>query len=138
MVLFIFWQFKMLKKYVLTFDGFKMNAKEGFLVVNEQVINFADIELVSVRETQQPAALEKTFSKSAFYAYMSEITFHLHGDVRVNCRFNTKGALYKALKQLSPYVAINADIEMYKPHFAWGFLLLISAGIILAVLLKSC
>ena len=137
MVGFIVWQFKMLKKYVLTFDGYKMNAKEGFLVVNERVINFADITFVTVRELAQPSATEKMLSKSAYYAYMSEVIFHLHEGERVTCRFNTKGALYKALKQLSRYVPVNADIEQYKPRFEWSFLLLVAAGIILVMIFKS-
>ena len=133
---FMVWQFKMLKKYALTFDGFKINAKEGYLVVNEQVINFADIDYVTVRETQQPSALEKTFSKSAFYAYMAEVVFRLQDGMQVSCRFNTKGALYKALKQLEPYVQINACIENYAPRFGWEIFLFFAA-IILCVLLAK-
>ena len=40
MVLFIFWQFKMLKKYALKYDKFKINLKQEYLSVNGQEINF--------------------------------------------------------------------------------------------------
>ena len=35
-VIFIFWQFKMFKKYVLKYDKFKLNMKEEYLSVNGQ------------------------------------------------------------------------------------------------------
>ena len=135
---FIVWQLKMLKKYVLTFDKFQINVKEGWLSVNKQVICFADIAYVSVREKTQPTAVEKALSKSAFYAYMAEAVFHLHDGMSVTCLFNTKGALYAALKKLAPYVQINADWHTYKPRWPWGFLLLMAAAVLAGLLLKSC
>jgi len=135
---FIFWQFKMIKKYVLSFDRCVVRAKEGYVAVNGREMNFDEIEGVTVREKEQPSALEKTFSKSAFYAYMSEMAFHLKDGACVTCTFNTKGALYKTLRQLAPCVAVNADINRYKPQSRWGYLLLIVAGVLFALLIKSC
>lgn len=126
-VLFIFWQFKMLKKYALKYDKFKLNLKQEYLSVNGQEINFKDIDHITVRQLQQPSALEKALSKSAFYAYMAEMVFHLKDGPAVYCTFNYKGALYKTLKQLEPYVKIDEDINYYKPRINWQYLLLIIA-----------
>jgi hypothetical protein len=138
MLWFMAWQFKMLKKYVLTFDRFSLHAKEGFIQINEQVIPLGEIAFARVREKEQPTATEKMLSKSAYYAFMAEIVFHLQDDTCVCCAFNTKGALYKALKQLTPYVQINGNIDVYKPHFAWGVLLFFAAGLIAFVLFRAC
>lgn len=137
-VYFIWWQFKMLKKYVLTFDRFSINTQKDYVQINHQIIPFADIAFISVREKEQPTTTEKMLSKSACYAYMAEMIFHLQDDICVSCVFNTKGALYKALKQLAPYLQINADTQKYKPRTSWGYMLLICAAVIMAAMCKSC
>ena len=53
-VLFIFWQFKMLKKYALKYDKFKLNLKQEYLSVNGQEVKFKDIDRITVRQLQQP------------------------------------------------------------------------------------
>ena len=126
-VLFIFWQFKMLKKYALKYDKFKLNLKQEYLSVNGQEVKFKDIDRITVRQLQQPCATERLFSKSAYYAYMAEMVFHLKNAPALHCVFNYKGALYKTLKQLEPYVKIDEDINYYKPRISWKYLLLIIA-----------
>lgn len=137
LVLFLVWQFKMLKKYALTFDYFKLNVSERFIVVNGEQIGFDEIACVTVRELEQPSVLEKAFSKSAFYTYMAEVTFHLKSGESVHCTFNTKGVLYKTLKKLEPFVPVNGDIDYFKPHLHWGALLLLLAGFVLFFLFKK-
>ncbi|MBP5286796.1 MAG: hypothetical protein J6Z08_02745 [Elusimicrobiales bacterium] len=131
MVIFIAWQFKMLKKYALSYDKFKIHPTEGYISVNGQRIYFSGIEYITVKELQQPSAAEQFFSKSAFYSYMSEIVFHLKGQAPLYCTFNSKGTLYNALKQLQPYVRIDENIENYKPTINWKFLILIIISIII-------
>ena len=131
MIVFIAWQFKMLKKYALSYDKLKIHAGEGYVELNGQRIYFNGIEYITVRELQQPSAMEKAFSKSAFYSYMCEIEFHLKMPAPVHCSFTSKGALYGALKQLQPYVRIESNIEDYKPKINWWYLLLIIFAIII-------
>lgn len=133
MVLFIFWQFKMLKKYALKYDKFKINLKQEYLSVNGQEINFKEIDHITVRELEQPSALEKTLSKSAFYAYMAEIVFHLKNGPNIYCTFNYKGTLYRTLKQLEPYVKIDEDIDYYKPKIRWFNMLMVIAAVIIVL-----
>lgn len=130
-IMFIYWQFKMLKKYALTYDKFKINIAEKHVLVNGQKINFTDIDHITVRELPQPSPIEKTLSKSAFYAYMSEMELHLKQGERVPCTFHDKGTLYYTLKKLTPYVHIAANMDHYKPAINGWFLL----GIIIAILL---
>ena len=134
-ILFILWQFKMLKKYALGYDKFKINTKERYVSVNGERINFDEIDFITVRELEQPSVLEKTLSKSAFYAYIAKIEFHLIGGAMIPCVFNYKGALYNALKQLQPYVQINGDISYFKPRIAWRILILMTMGIMFSIIL---
>ena len=136
-VLFIGWQFKLLQKYALKYDKFKISTQDKYVSVNGQIIYFGDIDYATVRELEQPALLEKAFSKSAFYTYMTELVFYLKSGAVVHCTFNYKGSLYKALKQLEPFVQIrHNNIEIYKPHIRWVRLLLLLAGIIVVLLLQ--
>ena len=130
-VIFIFWQFKMFKKYVLKYDKFKLNMKEEYLSVNGQEINFKDIDHISVRELEQPSTTERMLSKSAAYVYMSEVTFHLKQGPNIYCTFNYKGALYKTLKKLEPYIKIDDDIEYYKPRINWMQIIIVIAIIVI-------
>lgn len=132
---FIVWQFRMLQKYVLSYDKFQLNLHEKWVAVNGQTIYFQDIDHITVKELQQPALLEKALSKNAAYSYMAEIVFHLKEGPEVHCTFNFKGALYKALKQLEPYVAIHANIEIYKPRVKWGMVVLIVLAMLFAFML---
>lgn len=136
-ILFIFWQFKMLKKYALAYDSFKLNIPGRYVVVKGGIIPFEEIDFVTVRELEQPSMLEKTFSKSACYAYMAEVVFHLKSGCEVTCTFNNKGVLYKTLKQVAPFVQVNGDIDCFKPQMRWGVLLVIVAVIILVCLLRN-
>ena len=136
-IAFIGWQLKLLKKYVLSFDKYQINSQAGYVKINEQLIPFAAIACVTVKECEQPSAVEKALSKSAAYAYMAQLVFHLHDGSAVCCSFNTKGALYQALKQLAPYAAVKADIASYKPRLGCGPFLIIGA-VLLVILLKCC
>ena len=122
-VLFIGWQWKMVKKYALTYDKFKINQLEKYITVNGKSIHFEDIDVVSVRELPQPEFWEKALSKSACYAYMAQIEFHLKNGNMVPVTFNTKGALYQTLKQLEGVVPVRANIDLYKPATMWWLLL---------------
>ena len=62
---------------------------------------------------------------------MSEIVFHSKAHEPVSCTFNSKGALYKALKDLQPYIRIDDNIENYKPKINWIHILIIVAAIII-------
>lgn len=132
-VLFIFWQFKMCKKYNFSYDKFKINLKEEYISVNGQEINLKDIDYITVKELPQPSAYEKALSKSAYYAYMAQIVFHMKQGPDVNCTFNYKGALYKALKQLQQFVKIDDDIETYKPKIRWFNLIILIAALALII-----
>lgn len=135
-IAFIAWQFKMLKKYALKFDRFKIDERNSCFYINKQAIFFKDIEYIDVRVLEQPSDLERALSKSATYAYMAEMTVHFRDRPSAECVFNSKGALYKALKQLDPFVRINENIENYKPQIMWGRLLLILAAIIIIIMSK--
>ncbi len=130
-IIFIYWQFKMWKKYSLTYDKFNINLKERYVLVNGNKINFREIDHIMVKELQQPSAWEKSLSRSAYYAYMTEVVFYLKDGGCVCCTFNYKGSVYRALKQLSPYVRIMDNIDQYKPKVDWLFIV----GIIVAVIL---
>lgn len=130
-VIFIVWQFKMLKKYALSYDNFKIDATAGYVSVNGRRLYFNGIDYITVRELQQPSDMERMLSKSACYSYMAEIVFHLKGGETVCCTFNYKGALYKALKDLQPHTRIDENIDNYKPHVSWGRVILIIAAIII-------
>lgn len=134
--LLFFWQFKVLKKYAFGYDSFKLKIAERYVVVNGARIDFEEIDYITVKELEQPSDLEKAFSKSAFYAYMTEVTFHLKGGFGVTCRFNSKRVLYRALKQLEPFVQIHGNIEYFKPQIRWIPLLIIVASIILIFLTR--
>lgn len=116
---FLYWQFKMLKKYALTYDKCIVNLQGKCVVINGQSIAFEAIEAVTVRELSQPAVYERMLSKSAAYVYMTEVTFHLKDGPEVRCVFNYKGALYKTLKQLESVVPVQADLNQYKPQANW-------------------
>ena len=119
LIAFFIWQIKMLRKYVLQYDRFKLDVAARQVEVNKERIILDEIAAVTVRELEQPSAWEKALSKSAAYAYMAQLVFQLKSGYEVTCKFNKKGTLYKALKQLSPLVPVNANIEDYKPHTNW-------------------
>lgn len=137
LVIFLVWQFEMLKKYALAYDSFKLNIPGRCAVVRGEIIPFEEIDFITVKELEQPSTLEKTFSKSACYAYMAEVVFHLKSGCEVTCTFNNKGVLYKALKQLASIVQVNGDIDYFKPQVRWGVLLVIVAVIVLVFLLRK-
>ncbi|MBO4555985.1 MAG: hypothetical protein J5706_04430 [Elusimicrobiales bacterium] len=134
MIGFIVWQFKLMKKYALSYDRFKIDAAAGYVSVNGRRLYFNGIDYISVRELQQPSDMERMLSKSACYSYMAEIVFHLKGGEPVCCAFNAKGALYKALKDLQPFIRIDENIDNYKPHINWAHLIIIIAAIIIGLM----
>ena len=130
-IIFICWQFKMWKKYALPHDKFNINLKEKYVLVNGNKINFREIDHIMIKELQQPSVWEKSLSKSAHYAYMTEVVFHLKDGECVCCTFNYKGSVYRVLKQLSSHVRIMANIDQYKPKVNWWFI----GGIVVAMIL---
>lgn len=131
---FIVWQFKMLKKYALTYDKLTLQPENRTVKINERTISFDEIDCVTVQEKQQPSMMEKALSKSACYAYMAEIQFHLHSGETIPCVYNTKGALYQILKKLDPFIPVKADINKYKPQIAWvGLIILVAAMIFIVI-----
>ena len=135
---FLYWQFRMLKKYALKYDKCSVNVPEKCVVINGQQIAFEAIEAVTVKELPQPAVYERMLSKSAAYVYMTEVTFHLKDGLEMRCVFNHKAVLYKTLKQLEPVVSVQADLEQYKPRANWVtavILFVFILGIIIAVML---
>ena len=136
LILFLIWQFKMFKKYALSVDRFKLDVPARYIMVNKERIIFEEIDFVTVRELEQPSTLEKVFSRSASSVYMAEVSFHLKSGYELACKFNHKGTLYKALKQLQPFVQINANVADYKPQVGWVAILmvLIILGFLLSML----
>ena len=134
---FIYWQWKMLKKYALTFDTVKINLPGKYVTINGRDIHFEEIACITVRELPQPALHEKALSRSAFYAYMAQLEFHLTQGELVQVTFNTKAALYQVLERLNPFVQINANIDAYKPAGKWWVLLWIAFLIIMFFVFKS-
>ena len=117
LVLFIFWQFKVLKKYAFTYNKIQLHIPQRYVVIDGQRINFEEIDYVTVHELEQPSSVEKIFSKAATAIYITRMVFHLKAGNCVACVFNHKGLLYKVLKQLQPFVRIEANIESYAVSF---------------------
>ena len=134
---FLVWQFKMFKKYMLEYDRFKLDIPSRYILVNQERIIFEEIDFITVQELEQPSVLEKTFSKSAARAYMARVMFHLKNGYRVDCTFNRKRELYSTLKQLEPFVPVRGNIEDFKPSINWVavFILLIILGFFFLMML---
>ena len=123
-ILFIYWQFLVLKKYALKFDAFKVDKTKKYILLKKEIIKFRDIEYVAVEELEQPSVTEKVLTKSGAYCYMSKLIIGMKdGSIR-ECILNYKGTLYKTLKDLQPYVKIDADIEKYKPNTILSYIIM--------------
>lgn len=114
LIAFLFWQFKVIMKYSFYFDNISINEENKFLILNKEKIFFKDINHIEINELNQPALYEKLLSKGAVGNYMTEIFLFLKNNTIKTCKFNYKAHLYKTLKKLQPYIAINNDIEKYK------------------------
>ena len=124
-ILFIVWQFSLLKKYTLRFDRFKINLQEKYVSVNGQNIRFEEIDYITVQPLEQPSLAEKALSRG---------TVNLKQGMPVPCVFNYKAPLYKALTQLKPYVRIDANIEAYSAPFKWVPLVIFLVAIIIVLM----
>ncbi len=133
LIIFLFWQFKILLKYSFQYDKFKINIPQRKVCINGEEVAFEEIDHISVLELEQPSTTEKAFSKTAYHTYLTKMIFHLKNGTAVSCRFNSKGALYKALKQLQPFVAIYENIEQYKTSLYWRLIVFI-AFVILGIM----
>lgn len=133
-VCFIAWQFKMLRKYTLSYDKLTVDLQNRVLTINGHPVSFDDISFITVQVKQQPSLVERSLSKSAAYVYMAEMLLHLHNGETVGCNFNHKGALYQTLKKLEPFVPVQANIDNYKPQIAWVRLILIVTAIIVILM----
>ena len=133
-ILFIVWQFSLLKKYTLRFDRFKINLQEKYVSVNGQNIRFEEIDYITVQPLEQPSLAEKALSRGTVNHYMAQMTLHLKQGMPVPCVFNYKAPLYKALTQLKPYVCIDANIEAYSAPFKWVPLVIFLVAIIIVLM----
>ncbi len=133
LIIFLFWQFKILLKYSFQYDKFKINIPQRKVYINGERVPFEEIDHISVLELEQPSTTEKAFSKTAYHTYLTKMLFHLKNGTTVSCRFNSKAALYKALKQLQPFVAIYENIEQYKTSLYWRLIVFI-AFVILGIM----
>lgn len=136
----IFLGIKTSKKYIFVRDRFKLDVPNRCVMINKERIFFEEIDFVTVYELEQPSALEKGFMyKAGSYAsrnlYMTQIIFRLKDGCEKECTFNKRSSLYKALKQLKPYVPVRAYIEDFKPPVYWEWIFIV-VGILFFVFLK--
>lgn len=117
--LFFVWQIKVSYKY-LKFDKITIDPDKKQVILNSQIIPFNSINYVSVKETIQPAATERYFTRYAHNHQISIIEFQLDNLTVVQCQLNSVGQVYKILKQLKPYVKILDNIDDFKPKFVDG------------------
>ena len=139
LIIFFYWQFQMMRKYAFQYDKFKINLPQRKVCINGEEVAFEEIDHISVLELEQPSTTEKAFSKTAYHTYLTKMIFHLKNGTAVSCRFNSKHALYKTLKQLQPFIPVYADIEQYKTSVHWRILFFISMmilGVLFALTLK--
>jgi hypothetical protein len=136
-ILFIYWQFTVLKKYALKFDSFKIDKTKRCIIVRKEIIKFRDIDYIAVEELEQPSVVEKTLTKSGAYCYMSKLIICMKDGTVKECTFNYKGILYKTLKELKPFVNIDADIEKYKPNAVLGYIIIIILSTCILISLLS-
>ncbi|MBR5609047.1 MAG: hypothetical protein IKW63_02130 [Elusimicrobiaceae bacterium] len=133
LIVFFYWQFKMIRKYSFQYDKFKINIPQRNVCINGETVSFKEIDHICVLELEQPSTTEKAFSKTAYHTYLTKMIFHLKNGTAVSCRFNSKGALYKALKRLQPFVAIYENIEQYKISIFWRIIVFL-AFVILGIM----
>ena len=133
LIVFFYWQFKMIRKYSFQYDKFKINIPQRNVCINGETVSFKEIDHICVLELEQPSIAEKAFSKTAYHTYLTKMIFHLKNGTAVSCRFNSKGALYKALKRLQPFVAIYENIEQYKISISWRIIVFL-AFVILGIM----
>ena len=133
LIVFFYWQFKMIRKYSFQYDKFKINIPQRNVCINGETVSFKEIDHICVLELEQPSIAEKAFSKTAYHTYLTKMIFHLKNGTVVSCRFNSKGALYKALKRLQPFVAIYENIEQYKISISWRIIVFL-AFVILGIM----
>ena len=137
----IFLVIRTLKRYILVRDRFKLDVPNRCVMINKERIFFEEIDFVTVEELEQPNALERSVmyragSAGGYNLYMTQIIFHLKDKSEKECTFNKRTALYKALKQLKPYVTVRAYIEDFKPPVNWLRPILVVVVILWFVFLK--
>ena len=133
LIVFFYWQFKMIRKYSFQYDKFKINIPQRNVCINGETISFKEIDHICVLEMEQPGIAEKAFSKAAYHVYLTKVMFRLKNGNNVSCLFNSKLALYKALKKLQPFVTVYADIEQYKISISWRIIVFL-AFVILGIM----
>lgn len=126
LIVFLYWQFKMVQKYAFQYDKFKINIPQRKVYINGEEVAFEEIDHLRVLELEQPSTTEKAFSKAAYHTYLTKMIFYLKNGIEVSCRFNSKAALYKALKRLQPFVPIYENIEQYKISISWRIIVLLA------------
>ena len=144
----IFLVIRTLKRYILVRDHFKLDVPNCCVMINKERIFFEEIDFVTVEELEQPNVLERSVmyragSHGRDDLYMTQIIFHLKSDCEMACTFNRRTSLYKALKQLKPYVTVRAYIEDFKPTDYWLnwlryiFVVMLLGGLLLIILFHN-
>ena len=136
----IFLGIKTSKKYIFGCDRFKLDVPNRCVMIHKEPIFFEEIDFVTVYELEQPSGWERGFMyRAGSYAsknlYMTQIIFRLKDGREKECTFNKRSSLYKALKQLKPYVPVRAYIEDFKPPVYWEWIFIV-VGILFFVFLK--
>ena len=119
LILFIYWQLKVLSKYN-QFDNIKIDTDKKHIIIKNQVILFKEVKNVSVKEVEQPTVTEMYFSRYARNHQIILVEFQLNDLTVIQCQLNNPAQAYKILKQLEPYVKILDNIEDFKPKIIDG------------------
>lgn len=135
LTLFIMWQIKVGTKYLFKFDNVQLDELSKIIHINQRKIYYKEIDYIEVIEGEQPSVAERCFSRGASYNYMTIMILHLKDGSVVECNFNYKGAIYKILKKMQPYVKIISDIEKYKPENARALILIIFLAVFIILML---
>ena len=109
-------------------DKIKIDKEFHYVRINEQIINFGEIDYVTAKKVQvkTPDGQVDVINNKKYY-YFSALTFYLKNNSTINCRLSDKYILFDTLKKISPYVKIDTEID-YKNQFAmdgWLFIAII-------------
>ena len=120
LTLYILWAILVIERPFSPYNKFKINVARRYLSVDGEIVNFSEIESITVNEMAQPGLFEsQCFHRAGFLTYFTTVVFHLKDKTNVTCIFNTKASLYNTLKKLSPFVTIHADIKQYRTYLHW-------------------
>ena len=116
----------------MDFEKFDINIKQKTIKIGTSVYPFNCIKNITVDDDmEQPSVMARYFTRTSYLHYFAQINFHLYDGNTVKYKTSFKGQLYKILKTLQPYIAIDDDIERFKFNFLTGPVI---SGIILCIL----